>query len=183
MAKEKHKRQASSAKRTKSRDRERDRATKDAPARPVPSFPPQTRTCFSSSSLIVMPQLHSCKNSLGFLFEFYDLNRTLRDILPLHPPARPRRLPCRGRAIESAVDFMLYFYGPTCGGGSCSSGIFPAMVVGARDGYVLYLPTPSSPRPSKHPGTLLEPYLACRKPSRSRSVPIRADETRASRQE
>lgn len=70
----------------------------------------------------------SCKNCSGFLLKFYDLNRTLRNILsfPLFPsPWGGRTAGCRRArgAIQSAVDLTVYFYG--CARGASRPAIVP----------------------------------------------------------
>lgn len=110
--KEKHKRWASE---TEWIERERETADErhDAMSRFVfSSHDSFSLPLFLFRSYSCSPWRCSCKNNLEFLFEFYDLNRILRDMLPSLP--RSRR-----RAIESAVDFMLYFYDFTCGSPPC----------------------------------------------------------------
>lgn len=83
MAKWKHKRWASTVKRIESKRKKRSR-TKDVRHR---------NSCFHSQTAVTLPLysccwwccIRSCKNSLGFLFEFYDLNRILRNIFPPLP--------------------------------------------------------------------------------------------------
>lgn len=77
-------------------------------------------SCFHCQTALMLPPrplyscpvwccICSCKNSLGFLFEFYDLNRTLRNIFP--PLPRSRR---RNRVSSWFYALFLWFY--VCGG-------------------------------------------------------------------
>jgi len=92
------------------RERRNDRQTKDARHR---------NSCFhsqiaqpSSSSLYFHRWwccICSCKNRLGFLFEFYDLNRILRNIFPPLPRSRRRN---RVSSWFYALFLWLYVWQP-----------------------------------------------------------------------